>query len=67
MRFPLENIYQYVIQLIASNLFIIRDLFDVLCIAIAIVGHKCELCKSTKINGALYTYISSCIFDTYSL
>ena len=64
MRFPLENIYQYVI---ASNLFVNRDLFDLLCVIIAIVGHKCELCKSAKINGALYTYISSCIFDTYSL
>ena len=40
MRFPLENIYQYVI---ASNLFVNRDLFDVLCIIIAIIGHKCEL------------------------
>ena len=48
--FRLENIYQYVIAL---NLFVNGDLFDVLCIIIAIVGHKCELCKSTKINGAL--------------
>ena len=64
MRFPIENIYQYVI---ASNLFINRDLFDVLCIIIAIVGHKCELGKSAKINGEFYTYISNCIFDTYSL
>ena len=38
--FPKENIYQYVI---ASNLFVNRDLFDVLCIIIAIIGHKCEL------------------------
>ena len=34
---------------------------------IAIVGHKCDLCKSAKINGARYIYISSCIFDIYSL
>ena len=57
MRFPLENIYQYVI---ASNLFVNRDLFDFLCIIIAIVGHKWELSKSAKINGAIYTYISGC-------